>query len=93
MAAVASIRANRDEAATLLSSAESGFARNDMALYRSAARRARGLPIEGGEGRALVDSAGEWMAGQKIRNAERMTSMLAPGAWATERALAVSAAS
>jgi len=91
-AAVASIRANRDEAATLLSSAESGFARNDMALYRSATRSARGLLIGGEEGRELVESAYEWMTGQKIRNAERMTSMLAPGAWATERTLAGSAA-
>jgi hypothetical protein len=87
-AAVASIRANRDEAASLLSSAESSFERNDMALYRSATRRARGLLIGGKEGRELVDSADEWMAGQKIGNPEKMTSMLVPGPWMAATAAA-----
>jgi len=80
-AAIASTRANRDEAALLLSSAESGFEKNDMGLYSSAARRARGLLLGGEEGRELVRSADEWMARQKIVNPERMTSMLAPGRW------------
>jgi hypothetical protein len=80
-AAVASSRAQREEAASLLVAAESGFERTDMALYRSATRRARGLLVGGEKGRELVESADEWMAGQKIRNTERMTSMLAPGPW------------
>jgi hypothetical protein len=87
-AAVASIRANRDEAASLLSFAESGFERNDMVLYRSATRRALGLILGGEEGRKLVESADEWMAGQKVRNAERMMSMLVPGPWKAETAAA-----
>ena len=69
-----------------LSSAESGFEKVDMALYRSAVRRARGLLIGSEEGRLLVESADEYMTGQKIRNAERMTSMLAPGPWKTATA-------
>jgi hypothetical protein len=80
-AAVALSRAHREEAATHLSSAESGFERTDMALYRFAARRARGLLLGGEVGRELVGSADEWMAAQKIRNPDRMTFMLAPGCW------------
>jgi hypothetical protein len=59
-----------------------------MALYRSATRRARGLLIGGKEGRELVDSADEWMAGQKIGNPEKMTSMLVPGPWMAATAAA-----
>ncbi|HSD71930.1 MAG TPA: hypothetical protein VLE54_04020, partial [Thermoanaerobaculia bacterium] len=80
-AAVALSRAHREEAATHLSSAESGFERTDMALYRFATRRARGLLLGGEEGRELGGSADEWMAAQKIRNPDRMTFMLAPGRW------------
>jgi serine/threonine protein kinase len=80
-AAVASHRGRREEAVTLLSSAEGDFDANDMALYRSAARRARGAALGGDEGRDLIKSADEWMAGQKIRNPESMTAMLVPGPW------------
>jgi len=85
-AAVASIREDRDEAASRLSSAEAGFERNDMALYRAATRRARGLLVGDEEGQELVASADEYMTGQQIRNPERMTAMLSPGLWRTERA-------
>jgi hypothetical protein len=80
-AAAASIQGFASDAARLLLSAESGFEENDMGLYSSAARRARGLLIGGEKGRELVRSADRWMAGQKIVNPERMTSMLAPGRW------------
>jgi hypothetical protein len=80
-AAVASHRGRREEAVTLLSSAEGDFDANDMALYRSAARRARGAALGGDEGRDLIKSADEWMAGQTIRNPESMTAMLVPGPW------------
>jgi hypothetical protein len=85
-AAAASIRGFEEEAAALLASAESGFESNDMRLYLSAARRARGFLIGEEEGRGLVESADEWMVGQKIRNPERMTSMLAPGRWSAASA-------
>ena len=81
-AALAASRAHREETASLLFAAESGFETNDMALYRSAARRARGLVLGGEEGRALVAWSDEWMEGQKIRNTDRMTHLLAPGPWA-----------
>jgi len=80
-AAVAAHRADREETASLLSAAERDFDTNDMVLYSSATRRALGIVLGGEEGRDLVESADEWMAGQKIRNPERMTSMLVPGPW------------
>jgi eukaryotic-like serine/threonine-protein kinase len=80
-AALACSSGKPDEAASLLSSAEAGFEKNDMGLYSWAARRVRGLLIGGEEGRELVQSADKWMAEQKIVNPERMTLMLAPGPW------------
>jgi hypothetical protein len=87
-AAVASHRARPEETASLLSAAERDFDANDMVLYRSATRRALGVGLGGDEGRDLVESADEWMAGQKIRNPERMTSMLVPGPWTAATAAA-----
>jgi hypothetical protein len=80
-AAVAAHRANREETASLLSAAERDFDENDMGLYRSATLRALGVVLGGDEGRGLVESADEWMSGQKIRNPENMTAMLVPGPW------------
>ncbi len=80
----ASITAAQGEApaaVTLLESAESGFETADMALYAAAARRRRGELLGGEEGRSVVEAADVWMAGQNIRNPERMTAMLAPGSW------------
>jgi serine/threonine protein kinase len=80
-AAVAAHRGHREETASLLSAAERDFDENDMGLYRSATLRALGVVLGGDEGRGLVESADEWMSGQKIRNPENMTAMLVPGPW------------
>jgi hypothetical protein len=80
-AGAASIQGLPQEAGRLLLSAESALEKNDMKLYSSAARRARGLLIGAKEGRQLVESADEWMDGQAVRNADRMMFMLVPGAW------------
>jgi hypothetical protein len=85
-AGVASIREAKEEAARELTSAESGFERVEMALYRSAVQRARGLLLGGEEGRELVASAEEWMTRQKIQNPGCMTSLLAPGQWEVQAA-------
>ena len=85
-AAVAAHRSHREETASLLSAAEREFDANDMVLYRFATRRALGLVLGGEEGRDLVESADEWMTAQKVRDAERMTSMLVPGPWKTATA-------
>ena len=80
-AGVAGARGDRAGAMSLLSAAEAGFEAADMALYAAAARRRRGQLTGGQEGRSLVDVVDVWMAGQNIRNPERMTAMLAPGDW------------
>jgi hypothetical protein len=83
-AGAASVQGLGAEAAALLVSAESDFEKNDMKLYSSAARRARGLLLGGEDGRDLIRSADDWMTGQKVRNPERMTWMLAPGRWTVD---------
>ena len=61
--------------------AEAGLRAADMALYLAAARRRRGEITGGDAGRALVEESNAWMAGQGIRNPDRMSVLLAPGAW------------
>jgi hypothetical protein len=61
------------EAAGLLQAA-------DMHLYAAAAHRRQGQLLGGPEGRELVGGADAWMAIQGVRNPERMTALLAPGA-------------
>ena len=72
---------NHEAAANLCQSAEAALESTDMRLYAAVARRRRGQLIRGDEGDALMRSADLWMTGQGIRNPERMTRMLAPGAW------------
>jgi serine/threonine protein kinase/tetratricopeptide (TPR) repeat protein len=76
-AGVAARRGRIEEAGALLATAEAGFERADMALYAAAARRRRGELVGGDEGRRAVEAADTWMAGQAVRNPERMTAMLA----------------
>jgi hypothetical protein len=76
---VALARGDRDGAVRHFASAESGFDGAQMALHAAAARRRRGELTPGDEGRALREAADAWMAGQKVRNPERMAAMLAPG--------------
>ena len=80
-AGVAAARGDDRQATRLLSAAEAGFDAADMGLYAAAARRRRGELLGTKEGRSLVEAADAWMSGQKIRNALRMTAMLAPGKW------------
>jgi hypothetical protein len=70
-----------ERALALLSSAEAGFAGADMTLYVAVAQRRRGQLMGGDTGRSLVDTARAGMAGQGIKNPERITAMLAPGRW------------
>ena len=70
-AGVASTRGDAETSAQLLAEAEHGFHSADMALHAAAARARRGD----------VNASRAWMAGQGIRNPERMIAMLAPGRW------------
>jgi eukaryotic-like serine/threonine-protein kinase len=78
-AGVACLRGRAADAVALLRIAEAGFESADMSLYAAAARRRRGELVSGEKGRALIAAADAWMAGQQIRNPERMAAMLAPG--------------
>ena len=49
-----------------------------MMLHAASVRRRRGEILGGAEGFDLMQQATEWMIGQRIRNPERMTAMLAP---------------
>ncbi len=80
-AGIASLRGKRENALESLTSAEKSFDAAKMALYAAAARRCRGLLLGDEEGLALVESADSWMRGERIKNPERMTAMLAPGRW------------
>ncbi len=78
-AAVASLRSDPTRALSLLQSAADQFDACDMALYAAATRRRKGQLLGGDEGRALVEAADAWMAGQGIKNPARMTALFAPG--------------
>jgi hypothetical protein len=49
-----------------------------MHLFAAAARRRLGIRLGGEEGRALVSGADEWMAGQQVRQPERLAALLVP---------------
>ncbi len=83
-AGMASLRGERRAALEGLATAETGFDATKMALYAAAARRCHGTLLGGEEGRGLVESADAWMQGERIKNPERMTSMLAPGRWTAD---------
>jgi hypothetical protein len=80
-ASVAATRGETARALPLLESAEVGLTVAEMALHAAAARRRRGELVGGETGRGLVAAADAWMAGQGIKNPERMAAMLAPGLW------------
>ena len=82
-ASVAATGGAVEPAVRCLLAAETGFAAADMALHAATARRRRGQLTGGEEGRALVHTADAWMAAQSIRNAARLTAMLAPGPWSS----------
>jgi hypothetical protein len=78
---VAATRGDGDAALETITRVESGLRGAEMALHLAAARRRRGELIGGDAGRALVEESNAWMTGQGIRNPDRMSALLAPGAW------------
>jgi hypothetical protein len=65
-------------AAALFGEAAEWSQEADMHLYAAVARRRQGELLGGAEGKAIREEAEAWMAGQGIRNIERMTALLAP---------------
>ena len=78
-AGLAAARGDREAARVQLTAAAAAFDAVDLALHAAVARRRLGRLLGGDEGRALIVAADVWMAGQTIRNPERMTALLAPG--------------
>ncbi len=78
-AAIAFLRGDPDLSRQVLAAAMAGFEAADMHLHAAVARRRLGQILGGTEGQELVRQAEEWMNGQEIRNADRMTTLLAPG--------------
>jgi len=78
-AGIASSRGETQAAISLFGSAADDLKAVDMSLHAAAARRRRGELLGADEGRKLVETADEWMAGQGIGNPGRLSAMLAPG--------------
>jgi hypothetical protein len=78
-AALAFRRGDAKRSGEILNSAMTAFEKVEMRLHAAVARRRLGQLVGGSEGQELVRRAEEWMTGQKIRNFDRMTRMLAPG--------------
>ncbi|WP_437571845.1 serine/threonine-protein kinase [Sorangium sp. So ce542] len=78
-AAIAAQRGQAARALSLLEAAAAAFDGSEMALFAACARRRRGQLLGGEEGRALIEAADAWMAGQGIRNPARIAAIFAPG--------------
>jgi tRNA A-37 threonylcarbamoyl transferase component Bud32 len=78
-AGVANLRGDRQRCLTLLADAERQYVRLEMMLVTAAVRRRRGLIIGGDEGRALVATADQFFAAQRVVRPERWAAALAPG--------------
>ena len=74
-------RGDSAAAVSFLEQAEQGFEAADMAMHLAAARRCRGRLMGGDQGARLLDAGSAWMTSQLVANPDRMTRMLAPGAW------------
>ncbi|WP_437678120.1 serine/threonine-protein kinase [Sorangium sp. So ce131] len=78
-AAIAAQRGQTAAALSLLAAAAAAFDAREMALFAACVRRRRGQLLGGEEGRALIQAADAWMAGEGIRNPARMAAIFAPG--------------
>jgi hypothetical protein len=78
-ATIAHQRGEAAKATTLLSEAVQGFERAEMRLHAAAVQRRLGERLPDERGKQLTAEASAWMAGQKIKNPDAMTNMIAPG--------------
>ncbi|HEY7422786.1 MAG TPA: protein kinase [Gemmataceae bacterium] len=78
-AALAFRRGDAEKSRQILANAAASLTAVDMHLYAAAARRRLGQLLGGTQGQELVCQGEEWMNGQKVRNLDRMTALLAPG--------------
>jgi serine/threonine protein kinase/tetratricopeptide (TPR) repeat protein len=78
-ATVAHQRDETGKALTLLREALQSFEHAEMRLHAAVAKRRLGERLPGEKGLQLINEADAWMAGQKIKNIEAITRMVAPG--------------
>jgi hypothetical protein len=86
LAGIAATRRDPDKALEYLAAAERACQGADMNLHAAVARHRRGELLAGDEGTALIRTSEAWMRSQEIRNASRMTALLAPGNYAVAAA-------
>jgi hypothetical protein len=77
--AVAFRRGDAHQSRQILTTAAASLTAADMHLHAAVARRRLGQLLEGTQGQELMRQGEEAMNGQKIRNLDRMTALLAPG--------------
>ena len=73
--------ASPGQAAELLRQAIAALEAVETHAYAAAAKRRLGQLIGGAEGDALIAASDAWMQEQEVANPQRLTAMLAPGAW------------
>jgi hypothetical protein len=78
-ATIAHQRADATRSNALLLEAARGFDRAEMRLHAAAVRRRLGERLGDERGRQMITESDSWMAGQKIKNPEAITRMVAPG--------------
>ena len=78
-AAIASVRGEREAALAHLDHAMDGFREDGAAFLSAVARRRKGGLLGGGEGRALMAEADEWMRSEGIVSPARLAEAYAPG--------------
>jgi hypothetical protein len=77
-AAVARRKGDDAETLRLLTVAEEGARKHGMVLAATFIQRSRGEVLGGDEGRALTTQADAWLAGQSVRNPERVAAIVIP---------------
>jgi serine/threonine protein kinase len=78
-AAIAFRRGDAHPSRQILTTAAANLTATDMHMHAAAAQRRLGQLLGGTRGQELVRQGEEWMNGQKVRNLDRMTALLAPG--------------
>src|SRR5205823_4583854 len=79
LATLAQQRGQREQAATRLVAATSGFEQADMTLHAAVAQHRCGQLVGGDAGRNMIAAAANVLAGQRIRRPDRIVATIAPG--------------
>ena len=78
---VASVKHEREQASTLLATAEVAFRALEMTQYVAACQHRRGLLAGSESGRRLMAAAEDWATAQAVAVPSKIFDILAPGCW------------